>query len=61
MRSARRRGNGFELLFAQRQFDFPMMWAGVALLGVLGYTVNVALLRIERSTLHWQPSGSVGF
>jgi ABC-type nitrate/sulfonate/bicarbonate transport system permease component len=54
-------GIGYQLLFAQRQFDFPMMWAGVALLGVLGYTLNVALLRIERGALHWQPSGSAGF
>jgi ABC-type nitrate/sulfonate/bicarbonate transport system permease component len=54
-------GIGYQLLYAQRQFDFPMMWAGIAVLGMLGYTVNAVLLLVERRTLRWQPTGSAGF
>jgi ABC-type nitrate/sulfonate/bicarbonate transport system permease component len=49
-------GIGYELLFAQRQFDFPVMWAWIALLGLLGYGLNTLLLVVERRVLRWQPS-----
>jgi ABC-type nitrate/sulfonate/bicarbonate transport system permease component len=49
-------GIGYELLFAQRQFDFPVMWAWIALLGILGYGLNTLLLAVERRVLRWQPS-----
>ncbi|KAA2248867.1 ABC transporter permease [Solihabitans fulvus] len=48
-------GIGFKLLVAQREFDFPQLWAGIALLGVLGYLLNTALLTVERRMLAWQP------
>jgi ABC-type nitrate/sulfonate/bicarbonate transport system permease component len=49
-------GIGYELMFAQRQFDFPVMWAWIALLGFVGYGLNTLLLLVERRVLRWQPS-----
>jgi ABC-type nitrate/sulfonate/bicarbonate transport system permease component len=48
-------GIGSQLLLAQREFDFPDMWAGIVLLGVLGYALNTVLLFFERQALAWQP------
>ncbi|WP_121012429.1 ABC transporter permease [Saccharothrix australiensis] len=48
-------GIGSQLLIAQREFDFPDMWAGIVLLGVLGYALNTVLLAFERQALAWQP------
>jgi ABC-type nitrate/sulfonate/bicarbonate transport system permease component len=48
-------GIGYQLLFAQRQFDLPAMWAGIGLLGALGYGLNAGLLAVERRALRWQP------
>ncbi|QFZ22315.1 ABC transporter permease [Saccharothrix syringae] len=48
-------GIGSQLLQAQREFDFPDMWAGILLLGVLGYALNTVLLAFERKALAWQP------
>ena len=49
-------GIGYRLMFDQRQFDFPAMWAGIVLLGILGYALNTALLAVERRALSWQPA-----
>jgi ABC-type nitrate/sulfonate/bicarbonate transport system permease component len=49
-------GIGYQLLFSQHQFDFPTMWAGIVLLGVLGYALNTMLLAAQRRVLSWQPS-----
>jgi ABC-type nitrate/sulfonate/bicarbonate transport system permease component len=46
-------GIGFQLTDAQTKFDLPSVWAGVVLLGVLGYLLNVLLLAIERRVLSW--------
>ncbi len=51
-------GIGYQLVYAQRQFDFPGLWAGMVLLGVLGYALNSLLLGVERRALRWQPSHS---
>lgn len=48
-------GIGYQLVFSQHQFDLPTMWAGIVLLGVLGYLLNTALLAAERRVLNWQP------
>jgi ABC-type nitrate/sulfonate/bicarbonate transport system permease component len=48
-------GLGYELILSQHQFDFPTMWAGIVLLGVLGYLLNTVLLAAQRRTLRWQP------
>ncbi|MER7016033.1 ABC transporter permease [Saccharopolyspora sp. NPDC000359] len=49
-------GIGYRLIFDQRAFDLPGMWAGIVLLGVLGYLLNALLLAVERRALSWQPS-----
>jgi ABC-type nitrate/sulfonate/bicarbonate transport system permease component len=49
-------GIGNQLVFAQRNFDFTMMWAWIVFLGVLGYGLNTLLLLVERRMLDWQPS-----
>jgi ABC-type nitrate/sulfonate/bicarbonate transport system permease component len=49
-------GIGYQLIFAQRQFDFTIMWAWIVLLGILGYGLNALLLVVERRMLGWQPS-----
>lgn len=51
-------GIGYRLMFDQRQFDFPAMWAGIVLLGVLGYLLNTLLLVVERRALSWQPASA---
>jgi ABC-type nitrate/sulfonate/bicarbonate transport system permease component len=49
-------GIGYALLYAQRSYDFPTMWAWIMLLGVLGYGFNALLLMVERRVLAWQPT-----
>jgi ABC-type nitrate/sulfonate/bicarbonate transport system permease component len=48
-------GLGYQLVLAQRGFDFRMMWAAIVLLGILGYGLNAALLGVERRALSWVP------
>lgn len=49
-------GIGYQLRFAQTQFDFTTMWAWIVLLGIIGYGLNLALLAVERRALRWQPT-----
>jgi ABC-type nitrate/sulfonate/bicarbonate transport system permease component len=51
-------GIGYQLVYAQRQFDFTPMWGWIVLLGVLGYGLNTLLLAAERRVLGWQQSRS---
>lgn len=51
-------GIGNQLVMAQRDYDLPVMWAWIALLGVLGYLFNTLLLVLERRALAWQPRHS---
>jgi ABC-type nitrate/sulfonate/bicarbonate transport system permease component len=46
-------GIGYQLLLAQRQFDFPLMWAWIVLLGALGYGLGALLLAVEHRALPW--------
>lgn len=46
-------GIGAHLIGAQRAFELPQMWAGIVVLGVLGYLLNAAFLVIERRWLRW--------
>jgi ABC-type nitrate/sulfonate/bicarbonate transport system permease component len=46
-------GIGFELVDAQSRSDLPTMWAGIVLLGILGYLLNGVLLLAERRMLAW--------
>ncbi|MFF5113474.1 ABC transporter permease [Streptosporangium sp. NPDC000509] len=49
-------GIGFQLLDAQRSYDFPGVWATIVMLGVLGYALNSAFLAAERRALSWHRS-----
>jgi len=47
-------GIGFHIVQAQRGFQILDMWAGIFLLGVLGYLLNLALTVVERRVLAWR-------
>ena len=43
-------GIGYELIYSQRQFDFPVMWAWITLLGsilVLGGVVTLVVFAVR--------------
>ncbi|MFA1546955.1 ABC transporter permease [Actinomadura chokoriensis] len=45
-------GIGFTLLLTpQRTYDIPAMWAGIVVVGALGFVLNTALLAVERRVL----------
>lgn len=46
-------GIGFTIVQAERSFAIKQMWAGILLLGVLGYLLNTLLLLVERRVLAW--------
>jgi ABC-type nitrate/sulfonate/bicarbonate transport system permease component len=46
-------GIGFTIVAAERDFAITEMWAGIVLLGVLGYALNALLLAAERRLLAW--------
>jgi ABC-type nitrate/sulfonate/bicarbonate transport system permease component len=46
-------GIGFFLLQSQRTYALPEMWAGMILLGLLGYLFNLAFVIFERRALRW--------
>jgi ABC-type nitrate/sulfonate/bicarbonate transport system permease component len=47
-------GVGFTIVQAQRTFRMLDVWAGILLLGVMGYALNAALGLLERRVLRWQ-------
>jgi ABC-type nitrate/sulfonate/bicarbonate transport system permease component len=47
-------GVGFALVQAQRNFRMLDVWAGLLLLGVIGYALNSVLAVVERWVLRWQ-------
>jgi ABC-type nitrate/sulfonate/bicarbonate transport system permease component len=49
-------GIGFSIVQAQRGFGFLDMWAGIVLLGIIGFLLNTVLTLIERRILAWQRS-----
>lgn len=53
-------GIGFGIWRAKRLFDIPEMWAGIILLGILGYTLNMILIAIERRVLRWHRGARAG-
>ncbi|MFI0370589.1 ABC transporter permease [Actinomadura sp. 1N219] len=46
-------GVGYAVLDAQRGFAIPEMWAGMIMLGIVGYVLNLLLLLAERRVLFW--------
>jgi ABC-type nitrate/sulfonate/bicarbonate transport system permease component len=47
-------GIGREMLIAQTNFDIPVMWAVIILLGLLGVVLNALLGLLEHHALAWQ-------
>lgn len=50
---ASRNGVGYFVLESQRRFAISDMWAGILLLGIIGYVTNFVFVRVERGLLHW--------
>ena len=46
-------GIGHSIIVAQSLFDIPKMWAGILLLGLLGYLLNLLFEIQERRVLRW--------
>lgn len=46
-------GVGYFVLESQRRFAISDMWAGIVLLGLIGYLANFLFVRAERSVLRW--------
>jgi ABC-type nitrate/sulfonate/bicarbonate transport system permease component len=46
-------GIGFEVLQAQQSYRIAEMWAGVLLLGILGFLMSKMFDLIEHHTLRW--------
>ncbi|MFE4664656.1 ABC transporter permease [Streptomyces sp. NPDC056716] len=46
-------GIGYQILQSQRGFAVPEMWAGMVLLGILGYLLNIAFRGFENIVLKW--------
>jgi ABC-type nitrate/sulfonate/bicarbonate transport system permease component len=50
---ASRDGVGYFVLESQRRFAIGDMWAGILLLGLIGYVSNFLFVSAERRVLHW--------
>jgi len=46
-------GLGFGIWRSKRLFDISEMWAGIIILGILGYSLNALLLAVETRVLAW--------
>lgn len=46
-------GIGYRMIIAQRTYDMPEMWAGIVLLGILGYVLNALLLTVQNRVIGW--------
>jgi ABC-type nitrate/sulfonate/bicarbonate transport system permease component len=46
-------GLGYQVLYQQNLFDYPKMWAGIAVIGILGYVLNRLLELVEGKVLAW--------
>lgn len=46
-------GLGHQIINAQMVYRVADMYAGILVVGVVGYLANTALVRIERKVLHW--------
>ena len=47
-------GLGQNILLAQRSFRSPELYAGIVVLGIMGFLVNNGLLLAERRLLRWR-------
>jgi ABC-type nitrate/sulfonate/bicarbonate transport system permease component len=51
-------GLGFTIVEAQRRFAIKEMWAGVLILGLVGYVLNMVFVAVERRLLRWHHAAS---
>jgi ABC-type nitrate/sulfonate/bicarbonate transport system permease component len=51
-------GLGHNIIMAARSFRSADLYAGIIVLGVIGYITNIALERLERYVLRWRRSGT---
>jgi ABC-type nitrate/sulfonate/bicarbonate transport system permease component len=47
-------GLGWDIFYAQRTYRSADLYAGLILLGILGFTANYLILLLERRTLRWR-------
>ena len=47
-------GLGHNIMMAQRAYRSPDLYAGIVVLGAVGYVTNIALARVERHVLRWR-------
>jgi ABC-type nitrate/sulfonate/bicarbonate transport system permease component len=52
-------GLGYQLVYAQRSFDFEGFWSVLIVLALLGVTFNVVFGRLERRVLSWHRGATV--
>jgi ABC-type nitrate/sulfonate/bicarbonate transport system permease component len=46
-------GIGYQMNSASQSFNLPVLWAGIVLLGILGYVLNAVVLGVEHYVLAW--------
>ncbi|PRI11172.1 ABC transporter permease [Leucobacter massiliensis] len=46
-------GLGFSIVQFQRSFAVPQMWAGILVLGLIGFAVSMVFKAVERRILRW--------
>ena len=50
-------GLGHNIIMAARSFRSADLYAGIIVLGVIGYLTNIAIERLERHVLRWRDTG----
>jgi len=48
-------GVGYMVVQAQRSYMISDMWAGIILLSMIGYLLNMVFQKVEARLLHWHP------
>ena len=51
-------GMGYFILDMQRNFRVPEMFAGIFMLAILGFLINILFLQIEGYFLRWRSVGN---
>jgi len=47
---------GYFILYAAQTFDAPSLFAGIIILVSIVFSVNQALMAVERRALRWRPA-----
>ncbi|GGA72943.1 nitrate ABC transporter permease [Pseudoclavibacter endophyticus] len=53
-------GLGYNVVNAQRTYNFLDMWAGILVLGILGYVLNTVLALVENRVTRWHKGSREG-